>query len=696
MAVLGRPTKRARRGRVLAEPCLLDLRAFPGRKERAAAASFRANVRGFLSRHASPAPPPAEWEQGGVLGDAGAVWQVGFRVGEEGEASVVVMDVVEEDVPRARRVHCDHCTVAGWSRHPVCVKKYHFIIRNEKMASCKTCRRCGLMVQIFETRCPACSHGSALPHDESEDWDYAQIDDPRHLLHGIVHENGFGHLVRINGHEGGSSLLTGYQLMDFWDRLCTYLRVRKVSVLDVSKKFEVDYRVLHAIATGCSWYGQWGFKLGSGSFGITSETYSKAIENLSSVSLSHFFPHSRYPRNQLQDTIAFYQSLSKRPLTTFRDLFLYVLGLAAGKSVHTHLVTMHKRELAYDANFKEENWADEKIKQAMDVALKVLRAADRWVAMRTLKAATAHPIGSPQLVDYCLKTIGGTRTYDGMVVVVRCNSETNTIEYRLTDEILPPKNASMPTRDHLFRDIKFLYDALLNPHTMPPYKPEHIHEHANRSAMVLLDCKQFIKHYDMEEDFLPQNQSVLHIWCQVELLDQVGDPPSLPAELLTLTQTATVADLKMEAVRTFQSIYLMLQSFVANQLLDCPTADDTTQVKLLFGAKGTVSIQGKCVGGERRVAIYRMERGVDQWTVNCSCGAKDDDGERMLSCDSCHVWQHTRCVGISDFVQVPKRFVCASCKLLHKSKMYSSFPNKRCKTGSFSHASSGLWRPNIS
>uniref|UniRef100_A0A453HHC4 PTC1-like winged helix-turn-helix domain-containing protein n=1 Tax=Aegilops tauschii subsp. strangulata TaxID=200361 RepID=A0A453HHC4_AEGTS len=208
------------------------------------------------------------------------------------------------------------------------------------------------------------------------------------------------------------------------------INFRKVSVLDVSKKFEVDYRVLHAIATGCSWYGQWGFKLGSGSFGITSETYSKAIENLSSVSLSHFFPHSRYPRNQLQDTIAFYQSLSKRPLTTFRDLFLYVLGLAAGKSVHTHLVTMHKRELAYDANFKEENWADEKIKQAMDVVLKVLRAADRWVAMRTLKAATAHPIGSPQLVDYCLKTIGGTRTYDGMVVVVRCNSETNTIEYR--------------------------------------------------------------------------------------------------------------------------------------------------------------------------------------------------------------------------------------------------------------------------
>ena len=491
--------------------------------------------------------------------------------------------------------------------------------------------------------------------------------------------------------------------------------------MDVSKKFEVDYRVLHAVATGCSWYGQWGFKLGSGSFGITSETYCKAIENLSSVPLSHFFPHSRSPRNQLQNIITFYQSLSKHRLNTIRDLFLYILGQ---KSLHSHLVRIDKKEIAYDVNLEEGNWTDEEIKRAVDVALKVLRAADRWVAMRSLKAATAHPIGSPQLVDYCMKTIGGTRTYDAMVVVVRCNSETNTIEYRLVplicgcalhsscfmikrfnvfshcrltnEAILPPKNVTMPTWEHLFRDIKFLYDALLNPHTMHPYKPEEMYEHAKRSAMILLDCKQFMKHYDLEEDFLPQNQSSLHIWCQLELLDQVDDPPSLPAELLTLPQTATVADLKMEATRTFRDVYLMLQSFVASQLHDCPTAGDTTQVKLLFGAKGTVHIQGKCVGGERRVAIYRMERGVDKWTVNCSCGAKDDDGERMLSCDSCHVWQHTRCAGISDFDQVPERYLCAPCKLLNKRKMYSSFPNKRCKaTGSFSHACSGLWRSRI-
>ncbi|KAJ1417282.1 Zinc finger, FYVE/PHD-type [Sesbania bispinosa] len=29
---------------------------------------------------------------------------------------------------------------------------------------------------------------------------------------------------------------------------------------------------------------------------------------------------------------------------------------------------------------------------------------------------------------------------------------------------------------------------------------------------------------------------------------------------------------------------------------------------------------------------------VERWTVDCSCGAKDDDGERMLACNICGVW----------------------------------------------------------
>lgn len=35
------------------------------------------------------------------------------------------------------------------------------------------------------------------------------FDSQSHLLHGLLHVNGFGHLLRINGREGGSQALTG-------------------------------------------------------------------------------------------------------------------------------------------------------------------------------------------------------------------------------------------------------------------------------------------------------------------------------------------------------------------------------------------------------------------------------------------------------------------------------------------------------
>ncbi|OIT28422.1 phd finger protein [Nicotiana attenuata] len=53
-----------------------------------------------------------------------------------------------------------------------------------------------------------------------------------------------------------------------------------------------------------------------------------------------------------------------------------------------------------------------------------------------------------------------------------------------------------------------------------------------------------------------------------------------------------------------------------------------------------------------------MERGVERWTVDCFCGAKDDDGERMLACDVCGVWQHTGCAGIPDLDAIHARFIC--------------------------------------
>lgn len=73
-------------------------------------------------------------------------------------------------------------------------------------------------------RCTTCNY--EMSADDLEDWVYLQLGDSTHLLHGVVHTNGYGHLLRINGREGGSRFLTGRVVMDFWDRLCKVLRVR--------------------------------------------------------------------------------------------------------------------------------------------------------------------------------------------------------------------------------------------------------------------------------------------------------------------------------------------------------------------------------------------------------------------------------------------------------------------------------------
>ena len=58
----------------------------------------------------------------------------------------------------------------------------------------------------------------------------------------------------------------------------------------------------------------------------------------------------------------------------------------------------------------------------------------------------------------------------------------------------------------------------------------------------------------------------------------------------------------------------------------------------------------------------RHSGGIEDWEVLCRCGTRDDDGARMLCCDSCSVWMHTRCAGFRDDVEVPSFFQCTHCR----------------------------------
>ena len=82
----------------------------------------------------------------------------------------------------------------------------------------------------------------------------------------------------------------------------------------------------------------------------------------------------------------------------------------------------------------------------------------------------------------------------------------------------------------------------------------------------------------------------------------------------------------------------------------CKNIKDSTTLMLLIGPESVVTIQGHCYGD---ISNYREERSTQAWIVDCPCGTKEDDGERMIACDNCEVWQHTRCVDISDSEDVP-------------------------------------------
>lgn len=220
---------------------------------------------------------------------------------------------------------------------------------------------------------------------------------------------------------------------------------------------------------------------------------------------------------------------------------------------------------------------------------------------------------------------------------------------------------SRPSVETLLWDLRYLYEVLLHPRTMLDYAPKETRDLAISSSEKLIDCKQFVKDYNSLR-MLASTQFAICLMCQLELEDQSEEViTNPPPELIILPYNATVSELKLEAAKAFQDVYVLFRTLVVEELLDYRGVDESAPVKSLLGSAESVRVLGRCPG-KNGLGQYRMERGIERWTVECSCGAKDDDGERMLACDVCGVWQHTRCSGIPDSDSVPAKFICYKCK----------------------------------
>lgn len=192
------------------------------------------------------------------------------------------------------------------------------------------------------------------------------------------------------------------------------------------------------------------------------------------------------------------------------------------------------------------------------------------------------------------------------------------------------------------------------------YRPQATRQQIYDSAAKLLDCKHFMKDYTTEGRTM-RNPFGIHLLCHVELSDHPKEEPLLPPELVVLPHNASVADLIDEVTLTFQDVYVIFRRFQAEGLPEYGHIEKNFSLKLLIGLNGSVRVRGRCPS-THGLSRFRMERGIENWTVDCLCGAKDDDGERMLACDGCGVWQHTRCAGIDNSDPVPSKFACYRCR----------------------------------
>ncbi|KAK1277272.1 PHD finger protein MALE MEIOCYTE DEATH 1 [Acorus gramineus] len=617
--------------------------------------AFRDNVRSFIRECCAVE---------GYVVEGMPVWCT--LLVDEGTGVVIPLYTVEESVGFSPDPLCIHCRCSGWSHHFVSKRRYHFII-------------------------PVCL-------DWGKHLQPPLFDVQDRVLHGLIHCNGFGHLLCINGREGsGSTHITGRDIMDLWDRLCTALRTRAVSVDDWSSKKSMQLRLLLGVAYKQTWFGQWGYKFCQGSFGVTEHKYYKSIELLSLLDLNNVIEDFRRAGRdrEIRHIVNYYQSLSGTPLASVCDLLRFMLELAPrvrSKNVNgVENVPPPKRSpvVAEDRNTKMKKrvrelseaivemgnrWPARRLRFAATVIVDALREHGKQGGMtrQEVRDAARLHIGDTGLLDFVIKSIGNV-IVDGSLVIRAPNPTTKVLEFKIQDAVSKGGGGGVASESdedkalslelpmavalsgrQVYRDLGWLYK-----HVLSTYPGENtLLRAAGRAA---LNGKRWVKEWVMSDD---KDDDLLRFTVGLEIPDEeaaVLTQQSPPAEMVVVPLHATIGEVVREAERALRDTYFVFKGFEADWGLE---GVDGGADEVVFGAVesgSTVWLKGRGVDVSDEGRALRYEGGVDDWVVDCGCGAKDDDGERMAACDLCGVWQHTCCAGIDDNTRVPRLFVCSRC-----------------------------------
>lgn len=452
---------------------------------------------------------------------------------------------------------------------------------------------------------------------------------------------------------------------------------RKVSLTDTARRGAMSLRLIYGVGYGKTWFGNWGYRYGRGSYGVTHRMYRDSMEALQSLPLCLLVPHFGSLRHEIPAIIAKYQTIACNSILTLGQLFHFMLELKR----HLPPETMTAMNFQGIASQPACRWSSKRVEMAAQVIVDTLKkAGNQWIPRQDVRDTARIYIGDTGLLDFVLKSIGnhvvGTHMVRRLV-----NPVTKVLEYCLEDishsissgggnaedhynQRLPPTSGmflrSRPqhlTRMQLMRDMFYLYKYILKEHS--PTVMTGIFSTIPLAVRVILDTKHLVRDYNGDQLALRKNtitDNRIQVLCTVNFKTEWPihsyDPILIPAN-------TTVGDLKMIAETYFRETYLGLHSFVAESLVEGGDSDAELVMSIVEATGGSIAVVGSNRIINEEEVIYE---GYSGRVVDCPCGAKENDGERMISCDVCEVWQHSRCLDFPNGEEIPSVFLCICCE----------------------------------
>lgn len=391
--------------------------------------------------------------------------------------------------------------------------------------------------------------------------------------------------------------------------------------------------------------------------------YKTSIKNIQSLDLDAIvkdFSNTQQGK-EIERIISMYRDWCEARLRTFQDLLRFMLTIKSrvikksimAASAHLASCSSSAKTVEDDisvklfstvasSKLKDSRWTQSRLegtaKQIMTV-LKEKKASNSFADGRIPKGVVfdaARPkVGDTGRLNTVLKWLDNV-VVENQIIRRVVNPTTRKFEYTI-DEVGEKVSKEEKWVSIVYNDVLFLYQNVLM-----EYPCSEIVKSATRT---ILDSRHFIKVWPLGDE----EDHALTFFC---ILD---DDKSEAGVTVQLEEHAEVLHLKCGVVDAFLGTY------------DIPHVPDF-QIVGLEGLNKEEVLSGKVKSGaeltvrsEGLVDLLKRHGDFKKRDVTCKCGAREDDGERLMQCICCDSWQHRRCKNIEDTEVDPLAYLCASC-----------------------------------